>query len=154
MTSTLRSRLIRNFAARRHRARRRDRRRWRRLSQPPQQQAAPQAPRRNPVCTRLEAQLAAFDRGGADQARAEQIRKYETAAAQQQAELDRQQAQARRAGCESNSFFSLFSGQPAAMRPAQRQIQQMRGNLDRIKADLARLQAATPRPSAKASAAP
>lgn len=58
------------------------------IQQQPQQQV-------NPVCTRLEAQLATFDRGAGDPARVEQIKKYETAAAQQQAQLDRLTAQAK-----------------------------------------------------------
>ena len=113
---------------------------------PPQSQQAPeapqagQAPQGNPVCTRLEGQLAAFDRGAADNVRAEQIRKYEEAAAGQQSELDRQQAQARRLNCESNSFFVLFSGgQNPQCGPLNSKISQMRGNLDRINADLDRL---------------
>ncbi|HEY5966041.1 MAG TPA: DUF2865 domain-containing protein [Xanthobacteraceae bacterium] len=113
---------------------------------PPQSQQAPeapqagQAPQGNPVCTRLEGQLSAFDRGSADNARAEQIRKYEEAAAGQQSELDRQQAQARRLNCESNSFFVLFSGgQNPQCGPLNSKISQMRGNLDRINADLDRL---------------
>jgi Protein of unknown function (DUF2865) len=132
--------------------------------QPPQGQQAPQAqqapaqpapqgqPQQAPqvqgnVCTRLEAQLAAFERGGPDQARTEQIKKYETAAAQQQAQLDRLNAQAQKAGCESSSgFFSIFSNQPASCGPLNGQIQQMKGNLDRINGDLARLQGSDPSP--------
>jgi hypothetical protein len=111
---------------------------------PPQSQQAPQAaspaPQGNPICTRLEGQLGAFDRGAADSGRAEQIRKFEEAAAGQQSELDRQQAQARRLNCESNSFFVLFSGgQNPQCGPLNSKISQMRGNLDRINADLDRL---------------
>ena len=52
-------------------------------------QAAPPANSQAQVCQRLEQQLAAVDRGGSnDPARAEQIRRYEEAAAKQQAELD------------------------------------------------------------------
>jgi hypothetical protein len=104
---------------------------------------APALAQQNPVCARLEAQLAAFDRGGADQSRDEQIRKYETAAQQQQAQIDRLTAQANRAGCSgggSSTFFSIFSSQPAACGPLIDQIRQMKGNLDRINGDLARLQ--------------
>jgi hypothetical protein len=115
-------------------------------SLPQQQQQQQQQAQGNPVCTRLEAQLAAFDRSGPDQARTEQIRKYEAAAAQQQAQLDRLNAQAKRAGCEGKGFFSLFSGQPAACGPLNGQIQQMKGNLDRIQGDLARLQGSDPAP--------
>ena len=99
------------------------------------------------MCARLEAQLAAFDRSGPDQARSEQIRKYETAAAQQQVQLDRLNAQAKRAGCEGGGgFLSIFSSQPPACGPLNTQIQQMKGNLDRIQGDLARLQGSDPAP--------
>jgi hypothetical protein len=47
-------------------------------------------PAANPMCPRLEAQLATIDRGGAgDPAKDDQIRRYQDAAAKQQAELDR-----------------------------------------------------------------
>ena len=94
----------------------------------------------NPNCTRLESQLATFDRSAADPARAEQIKRFEEAAASQQAEIERQQATARRIGCERNSFFVLFSGQPQQCGPLNAKIQQMTANLDRIQADLGRLQ--------------
>jgi hypothetical protein len=103
-------------------------------------------PQQNPACTRLEAQLAAFDRTAGDAARAEQIKKYETAAAQQQAQLDRLNEQAKKAGCEGTGFFSLLSGQAASCGPLTGQIQQMKGNLDRIQGDLARLQGNDPAP--------
>src|ERR1700756_3672816 len=65
----------------------------------------------NPVCPRLEAQLATIDRGGSnDPGKDEQIRRYQDAAAKQQSELDRMTAQAPQMGCESSGFFSLFSG--------------------------------------------
>ncbi len=99
---------------------------------------------RNPVCLRLEAQLASVDRGNFDPARADQVRRYEEAAGRQQAELDRLNAQARRQGCEGRGFFSLFGGQPQQCGPLNAQIQQMRGNLDRILADLQRMQADSP----------
>ncbi|MGE3148651.1 MAG: DUF2865 domain-containing protein [Pseudorhodoplanes sp.] len=92
------------------------------------------------VCVRLESQLAAIDRGTADPARQEQIRRYEDAAQKQQAELDRTVAQSRRNGCENSGFF-FFGGQSAQCGPLTRQIQQMRGNLDRILSDLERLRA-------------
>jgi len=65
--------------------------------QPPPPGAAPQGgtpmqagPPVNPICPRLEAQLATIDRGGSnDPAKDEQIRRYQDAAAQQQSELDR-----------------------------------------------------------------
>jgi hypothetical protein len=104
--------------------------------------AVPAHAQQNPNCMRLEAQLAAFDRNAADPARAEQIRRFEEAAANQQTEIDRQQMMARRIGCERNNFFVLFSGQPAQCGPLNAKIQQMRTNLDRIHSDLGRLQGA------------
>src|ERR1700720_3979559 len=74
----------------------------------PQYGAAPAA---NQVCLRLESQLAMIDRGASDPARADQIKRTEDAARQQQSDLDRLQAQARRTGCEGSGFF-LFGGQP------------------------------------------
>ena len=53
---------------------------------PPQQ--IPQGQSSNPVCVRLEGQLAAIDRGGNDPARTEQIKRYEDAANKQEGELD------------------------------------------------------------------
>jgi hypothetical protein len=109
---------------------------------PPQSipQGAPPQGAVNPVCPRLEAQLAAIDRGGSnDPARDEQIRRYQDAAAKQQAELDRLTAQARHMGCDSSGFFSLFSGQSAQCGPVNNQIQQMRSNLDQMTSGLERL---------------
>src|SRR5476651_1152600 len=108
------------------------------LTQPqpaPQQQGAPV----NPMCPRLEAQLATIDRGGGDPAKDEQIRRYQDAAAKQQGELDRVTSQAKRMGCDSSGFFSLFSGQSAQCGPVNNQIQQMRANLDQITTNLERL---------------
>jgi hypothetical protein len=94
----------------------------------------------NPMCPRLEAQLAMVDRGGGgDPAKDEQIRRYQDSAAKQQAELDRVTSQARRMGCDSSGFFSLFSGQNAQCGPVNNQIQQMRANLDQITTNLERL---------------
>jgi Protein of unknown function (DUF2865) len=93
----------------------------------------------NPMCPRLEAQLASLDRGGGDPAKAEQIRRYEEAAGKQQGELDRVTQQAKRQGCDSSGFFSLFSGQSAQCGPINGQIQQMRANLDQITTSLERL---------------
>ncbi len=96
----------------------------------------------NPMCTRLEAQLATIDRGGGgtgDPARDDQIRRYQDAASKQQAELDRVTSQAKRMGCDSSGFFSLFSGQSAQCGPVNNQIQQMRANLDQITGSLERL---------------
>src|SRR3984893_15445518 len=103
---------------------------------PPSQGAAV-----NPMCPRLEAQLATVDRGGGtgDPARDEQIRRYQDAASKQQGELDRVTSQAKRMGCDSSGFFSLFSGQSAQCGPVHTQIQQMRANLDQITNSLERL---------------
>ena len=102
---------------------------------PPQQQGAPL----NPMCPRLEAQLATIDRGGGDPAKDEQIRRYQDAATKQQGELDRVTSQAKRMGCDSSGFFSLFSGQSAQCGPVNTQIQQMRANLEQITTSLERL---------------
>jgi hypothetical protein len=93
----------------------------------------------NPMCPRLEAQLATVDRGGGDPAKDEQIRRYQDAASKQQAELDRVASQAKRMGCDSSGFFSLFNGQSAQCGPVNNQIQQMRANLDQITTSLERL---------------
>src|SRR5947209_9939177 len=112
---------------------------------PPQQapQAAPQpgTPQGNPMCIRLEGQLATIDRGGGsgDPAKDEQIRRYQDAATKQQSELDRVTSQAKRMGCDSSGFFSLFSGQSAQCGPVNNQIQQMRANLEQITTSLERL---------------
>src|SRR5215207_5041296 len=105
---------------------------------PPQQQAAPTG---NPMCQRLETQLATIDRGAGigDPAKDEQIRRYQEAQMQQQAQLDRVTSQAKRMGCDSSGFFSLFSGQSAQCGPVNNQSQQMRGNLDQITTSLERL---------------
>src|SRR5579871_5450509 len=93
----------------------------------------------NPMCPRLESQLAMIDRGGGDPAREDQIRRYQDSAGRQQAELDRVTLQARRMGCESSGFFSLFNGQSAQCGPVNNQIQQMRANLEQITTNLERL---------------
>jgi len=92
------------------------------------------------MCPRLEAQLATIDRGGSgDPAKDEQIRRYQDSATKQQAELDRVTSQAKRMGCDSSGFFSLFTGQAAQCGPVNNQIQQMRANLDQITTSLERL---------------
>src|SRR5882762_6042624 len=107
----------------------------------PGQMPPPQGgPPVNPICPRLEAQLATIDRGGSnDPAKDEQIRRYQEAAAKQQSELDRVTSQAKRMGCDSSGFFSLFSGQSAQCGPVNNQIQQMRANLEQITTSLERL---------------
>jgi len=98
----------------------------------------------NSICPRLEAQLATIDRGGSgDPARDDQIRRYQDAAGRQQGELDRVRSQARRMGCDSSGFFSLFNGQSAQCGPINNQIQQMRANLDQITTSLEQLRAAS-----------
>jgi hypothetical protein len=99
----------------------------------------PQSAAANPMCPRLEAQLATIDHGGGDPAKDEQIRRYQDAASKQQAELDRVTSQAKRMGCDSSGFFSLFNGQSAQCGPVNNQIQQMRANLDQITTSLERL---------------
>jgi len=103
--------------------------------------AYPGAPAaRNPACIRLEAQLASIDRGNVDPSRAGDIKRLEDTSSRQQADLDRVNAQARRNGCESRGFFSLFGGQPQQCGPINAQIQQQRANLDRTLAELQSLQ--------------
>ena len=96
-------------------------------------------PASNPVCVRLEGQLAIVNRGGADPGRADQIKRYEDSVAKQQADLDRMLAQGKRRGCEGGGFFSLFTGQSQECQPINAQIQQMRDGLDRTMSDLERL---------------
>jgi hypothetical protein len=106
-------------------------------------QAGPAAA--NPMCPRLEAQLAALDRGtSGDPAKDDQIRRYQDAAAKQQAELDRVTTQAKRMGCESSGFFSLFNSRSEQCGPVNTQIQQMRANLDQITTSLERLRSGGP----------
>jgi hypothetical protein len=100
------------------------------------------APASNPVCVRLESQLALIDRGSTDPARVDQIKRAEDAVKQQQFEVDRLQAQARRGGCEGSGFF-LFGGQPPQCADLNSQIQRARGTLDRLNTDLQRLQGNT-----------
>jgi Protein of unknown function (DUF2865) len=113
------------------------------LAQMPPGAAPPpqQGTQANPICIRLEGQLAAIDRGAGsgDPTRDEQIRRYQDVASRQQAELDRVTAQARRMGCDSSGFFSLFNNNSAQCGPVNNQIQQMRGNLDQVTSSLERL---------------
>jgi hypothetical protein len=107
----------------------------------PPPQAQQQGAQTNPMCMRLEGQLAQIDRGAGtgDPAKDEQIRRYQEAQARQQGELDRVTQQAKRMGCESSGFFSLFNGQSAQCTPVNNQIQQMRANLEQITTSLERL---------------
>lgn len=109
-------------------------------AQMPTAPGGPGMPPPNSVCQRLEGQLAAIDRGTVDPARADQIKRYEDASNKQQAELDRMSAQASRMGCQGGGFFSLFSGQNPQCTPLNQQIQQARANLEKMLADLDRLQ--------------
>jgi len=108
---------------------------------PPPQAGPPPGATGNPMCQRLEGQLATIDRGAGsgDPAKDEQIRRYQDAQARQQGELDRVTAQANRMGCDSSGFFSLFNGRSAQCGPVNNQIQQMRSNLDQITTNLERL---------------
>jgi len=107
---------------------------------PPPGPQAGAPPAVNPICPRLEGQLATIDRGGSgDPQRDDQIRRYQDAQTQQQAELDRVTMQAKRMGCESSGFLSLFTGQSAQCGPVNTRIQQMRANLDQITSNLERL---------------
>jgi hypothetical protein len=94
---------------------------------------ADQPPAGNPICVRLESQLAALRSGAGDQ-----VKRYEDAVAKQQADLDRTVAQSKRAGCETG-FFALFTGGGPQCQPINAQIQQMRDNLDRAMSELERL---------------
>jgi hypothetical protein len=93
------------------------------------------------MCQRLQGQLATIDAQSGSQGAADQIRRYQDAANKQQAELERLQTQAKRQGCDSSGFFSLFNGQSAQCGPINNQIQQMRANLDQMTSGLQRLQA-------------
>jgi len=103
------------------------------------QGAPPPAQNANPVCARLEAQLASVDRG--DPGRASAIKRNEDTVNQQQAALDRLIAQSRRLGCQAGGLFSIFQSQPPQCSPLNQQIEQTRGNIDRSMNELQRLQA-------------
>jgi hypothetical protein len=101
--------------------------------------SAADMPASNPACVRLEGQLAMVNRGSADQARADQIKRLEDSIGKQQNELDRLQAQSRKAGCEGGGFFALFTGQSPQCQPLTAQIGQKRDDLDRAMSDLERV---------------
>ena len=98
-----------------------------------------QAQSANPTCQRLEAQLASLDRGNADPARAERIRKTEDAVNRQQYEVDRLVSQSRQNGCENSGFFSIFSNPPPQCGGILRQIGQQRSTLERLRVELEQL---------------
>jgi hypothetical protein len=102
----------------------------------PQSGAPAAAP--SPVCGRLEAQLAAIDRGASDPARAEQTRRIEETLNRQQGELDRAQAQWQRLGCQPTNLFSMFVNQPPQCGPLGNQVNQIRATIDRTQYDLER----------------
>jgi hypothetical protein len=95
------------------------------------------------MCVRLEAQLAAIDRGPNDPARAAQINQTDEALRRQQAELDRVIVRSRRLGCERTGLFSLFTQQPAECEPLAKQIQQMHVSIDRLMMEQQRAQGGT-----------
>ena len=97
----------------------------------------------NQTCLRLESQLAAIDRGPNDPARAAQISRYEEAIRRQQANLDRLSVRSRRLGCERTGIFSLFSNQPEECGPLSRQVGQVHTAIDRLMAELQRVQGGT-----------
>lgn len=98
---------------------------------------------RDQVCNRLEAQLSGIDRASGDPARVELVRRHEDAIARQQSELDRAVAQSRRLNCDSPGFFQLFNPQQAQQcAPLNRQVQEMRNNLNRMMSELQRMQGA------------
>lgn len=100
-----------------------------------------QAP--NPVCQRLETQLASLNNGSADPTRADQIRRAEDTVNRQQAEVDRLVAQSRKMGCESSGFFSIFDNPPPQCGPLTRQIGQQRSNLENSQLALENLNGGT-----------
>ena len=107
--------------------------------QPISNSPAGNSPASNPICVRLEGQLAGLNQGAGDPARADQIRRTEDAIAKQQADLDRTVGQAHKAGCAGQGFFALFSALSPQCGPITSQIQQMRGYLDRMISDLEQL---------------
>jgi hypothetical protein len=107
--------------------------------QPISNSQAANSPASYPICVRLESQLAGLNQGAGDPARADQIRRTEDAIAKQQADLDRTVGQAHKAGCAGQGFFALFSALSPQCGPITSQIQQMRGNLDRMISDLEQL---------------
>lgn len=99
--------------------------------------ASAQAP--NAYCQRLETQLAAIDRGNADPSRAEQMRRYDETLNRQQFEMDRLTAQARRLDCGSSGLFSIFQTPAPQCDGLNRQIEQLRGNITRMRSEMQQL---------------
>jgi hypothetical protein len=103
------------------------------------QGSPPPAASPGPVCGRLEAQLAAIDRGaGADPARAERIRRIEDTLNRQQTDLDRAQVQWQRLGCRPATLFTIFADQAPQCGPLGNQINGIRAAIDRTTMDLER----------------
>lgn len=102
-----------------------------------------QSPSSNPACQRLEGQLTALDRGNSDPTRADQIRIADEAVQRQQFEVDKLVAQARRMGCTSTGFFSIFSIPPPQCGALNRRIEDQRDALERMQNQLERTQGGT-----------
>jgi hypothetical protein len=111
------------------------------IPQAPPPQSAPGQPgaSANPTCVRLESQLAAVNAGSTDPTRSDQVKRAEDAVAKQQADLDRTVEQAHKQGCAGTGFLALFSGLSPQCGPITSQIQQKRGDLDRMTSDLEQL---------------
>jgi hypothetical protein len=97
-------------------------------------------PSANPLCIRLESDLARIDRGD-DSGRQAEIDRVEGQIARQQQEIDRTTNQWRRMGCEQRGGFFLFGG---AQRPPQcdqldMTIGRLRQGLDQLQAQNQRL---------------
>jgi hypothetical protein len=90
----------------------------------------------SPICQRLETQLASLDRGGIDPARAEQMRRYDDTLNRQQYEYDRLNAQARQFDCVSSGFFSIFQSPSPQCSALNRQIEQIRNNIGRLRSEM------------------
>lgn len=106
---------------------------------PPRPVAQGSPEQTNPVCVRLESQLASLDRGSAD-TRPEQLRKTEEAAGKLQGDLDRLTAQAQRAGCQGGGFFLFGSAASPQCDQINSQIQSTRSGLSRLQSELQRMQ--------------
>ena len=87
--------------------------------------------------------MPSLDRGNDDPTRADQIRRAEDAVNRQQFEVDRLVAQARRMGCESSGFFSIFTNPPPQCGGLNRQIDQQRNTLERMQNQLEQLSGGT-----------
>ena len=90
----------------------------------------------SPICQRLEAQLISLDRGGIDPARAERMRRYDDTLNRQQYEYDRLNAQARQLDCVSSGFFSIFQSPSPQCSALNRQIEQLRNTIARLRAEM------------------